>query len=146
MSGQGRSVPDSTSLMRVGDDYVRDVIHAFNERGFAALDPKWGGGRPRTISEQVREHICLITKTVPAEWGIAGMSTWSLPPWPSTSSLEAWWPRTAANTCGGSCARAGWPGGPPPGSLQRPVLHRQDAARAGVIRSTARRGAGGLRR
>lgn len=26
----------------------------------------------------MRERICLIAKTVPAEWGIAGMSTWSL--------------------------------------------------------------------
>ncbi|MEV4251229.1 IS630 family transposase [Streptosporangium canum] len=78
MSGQGQSVPDITSLMQVSDDYVRDVIHAFNERGFDALDPKWSGGRPRAISSQVREHICLIAKTVPAEWGITGMSTWSL--------------------------------------------------------------------
>lgn len=78
MSGQGRSVPDITSLMQVSDDYARDVIHAFNERGFDALDPKWSGGRPPTISSQVREHICLIAKTVPAEWGITGHSTWSL--------------------------------------------------------------------
>ncbi|GAA3017907.1 hypothetical protein GCM10020229_31450 [Kitasatospora albolonga] len=56
MSAQGQSVPDSTSLMQVSADYVRDVIHAFNERGFEALDPKWSGGRPRTISGQVREH------------------------------------------------------------------------------------------
>jgi transposase len=41
MSGQGQAVRDITSLMQVGEDYVRDVIHAFNERGFAALDPKW---------------------------------------------------------------------------------------------------------
>ncbi|SFE62921.1 Homeodomain-like domain-containing protein, partial [Actinopolyspora alba] len=38
MSAQGQSVPDITSLMQVSDDYVRDVIHAFNERGFDALD------------------------------------------------------------------------------------------------------------
>ncbi|WP_285708266.1 helix-turn-helix domain-containing protein [Microtetraspora sp. NBRC 16547] len=37
MSGQGQSVPDITSLMQVSDDYVRDVIHAFNEKGFDAL-------------------------------------------------------------------------------------------------------------
>ncbi|SEM66608.1 helix-turn-helix domain-containing protein, partial [Nonomuraea pusilla] len=48
MSGQGQSVPDITSLMQVSDDYVRDVIHAFNEKGFDALDPKWNGGRPPT--------------------------------------------------------------------------------------------------
>lgn len=45
MSGQGQAVRDITSLMQVSEDYVRDVIHAFNERGFAALDPKWSGGR-----------------------------------------------------------------------------------------------------
>ena len=78
MSGQGQSVPDITSLMQVSDDYVRDVIHAFNEMGFDALDPKWSGGRPPAISDQAREHICLIATTVPAEWGITGHSTWSL--------------------------------------------------------------------
>ncbi|MEU0004902.1 helix-turn-helix domain-containing protein [Streptomyces sp. NPDC006314] len=58
--------------------YVRDVIHALNERGFDALDPKWSGGRPKAISDQVREHICLITRTSPADWKITAFSTWSL--------------------------------------------------------------------
>ncbi len=44
MSAQGQSVKDITSLMQVSDDYVRDVIHAFNEQGFEALHPKWNGG------------------------------------------------------------------------------------------------------
>ncbi|MFD7594605.1 IS630 family transposase [Kitasatospora sp. NPDC059812] len=78
MSTQGQSVRDITSLLRVGEDYVRDVIHAFDERGFDALDPKWSGGRPKTIGEQVRERICLIARTSPADWGIAAFSTWSL--------------------------------------------------------------------
>ncbi len=63
MSGQGQAVRDITSLMQVSEDYVRDVIHAFNERGFAALDPKWSGGRSRTIGEAIRERICLIART-----------------------------------------------------------------------------------
>ncbi|MER5511950.1 helix-turn-helix domain-containing protein [Streptomyces sp. NPDC002766] len=67
MSAQGQSVPDITSLMQVSADHVRDVIHAFNERGFDALDPQWSGGRPRTISSQAREHICLIARTSPAD-------------------------------------------------------------------------------
>ncbi|MFF7213286.1 transposase, partial [Streptomyces sp. NPDC008238] len=67
MSAQGQSVKDITSLMQVSEDYVRDVIHAFNERGFDALDPKWSGGRPRAISERVRERICLIARTSPAD-------------------------------------------------------------------------------
>jgi hypothetical protein len=40
MSGRGQAVRDITGL-QVSADYVRDVIHAFNDRGFDALDPKW---------------------------------------------------------------------------------------------------------
>ncbi|MER6607935.1 helix-turn-helix domain-containing protein [Streptomyces sp. NPDC000927] len=75
MSAQGQTVKDITSLMQVGEDYVRDVIHAFNERGFDALDPKWSGGRRPVISERVREHIRLIARTSPADWGITGFAT-----------------------------------------------------------------------
>jgi transposase len=78
MSGQGQSVPDVTALLQVSADYVRDVIHAFNERGFAALDPKPSGGRPRRIGEQLRGWICLIARTSPADWGITAFATWSL--------------------------------------------------------------------
>jgi hypothetical protein len=48
------------------------------ERGFAALDPKWSGGRPRSIGDQVRQRICLIARTSPADWGITAFSAWSL--------------------------------------------------------------------
>ena len=58
MSAQGQSVQDITSLMPVSDDYVRNVLQAFNEQGSEALHPKWNGGRPK------------------AE--IAGFSAWSL--------------------------------------------------------------------
>jgi transposase len=84
MSAQGQAAPDITSLMQVSDDYAREVIHAFNQKGFDALDPKWSGGRPRRISEQTREHICLIARTSPAEWGISEFSTWSLASSPAT--------------------------------------------------------------
>ncbi|MDX2683769.1 IS630 family transposase [Streptomyces soliscabiei] len=78
MSAQGQTAKDITSLMQVSEDYVRDVIHAFNERGFDVLDPKWSGGRPKGISERVREHIRLIARTSPADWGITGFATWNL--------------------------------------------------------------------
>lgn len=52
MSGQGRAVRGITALMQVIDDYVRDVIHAFNERGFDALNPV-PADRPR---RPVRRH------------------------------------------------------------------------------------------
>jgi transposase len=77
MSAQGQPVPDIADLMRVGEDYVRDVIHAFNERGFDALDPKWSGGRPRLIDVQTAGRICAIAKADPRIFGLP-FSTWSL--------------------------------------------------------------------
>jgi transposase len=53
------------------------VIHSFNASGFAALDPKWSGGRPRTISEQARREVCLLARCCPRDLGLA-FSTWSL--------------------------------------------------------------------
>ncbi len=77
MSAQGQPAPDIAHLMRVGEDYVRDVIHAFNERGFDALDPKWSGGRPRLIDAQTAGRICAIAKADPRIFGLP-FSTWSL--------------------------------------------------------------------
>ena len=71
MSGQGQPVRAITSLMQVSEDYVRDVIHAFNERGFDALDPKPSGGRAKKIGEQLRTWICRIARTSPADWGLS---------------------------------------------------------------------------
>lgn len=39
---------------------------------------EWSGGRSKTISDKVREHICLIARTSPADWKITAFSTWSL--------------------------------------------------------------------
>lgn len=44
MSAQGQPAADIAHLMQVSPDYVRGVIHAFNERGFDALDPIIGAG------------------------------------------------------------------------------------------------------
>jgi hypothetical protein len=35
-------------------------------------------GRPRTIGDKIRDRICLIARTSPADWGITTFSTWSL--------------------------------------------------------------------
>jgi transposase len=77
MSAQGQSVPDIAHLLACSPEYVRTVIHAFNESGFAALDPKWSGGRPKTVGEQVRRQVCLIARCCPRDLGLP-FSTWSL--------------------------------------------------------------------
>jgi hypothetical protein len=45
-STQGRSATDAAAMFAMTAAYAREVIHAFNDQGFAALDPKWSGGRP----------------------------------------------------------------------------------------------------
>jgi transposase len=77
MSAQGQSAPDIAHLLDCSQEYVRRVIHDFNDIGFGALDPKWSGGRPKTISEQVRRRICLIARCCPRDLGLV-FSTWSL--------------------------------------------------------------------
>lgn len=77
MSAQGQPAPDIAHLLRASEDYVRDVIHAFNERGFDALSPKWSGGAPRRIDEQTRDWICVIARCDPRFLG-QPFSGWSL--------------------------------------------------------------------
>jgi transposase len=77
MSAQGQPAPDIAHLLKVSVDYVRDVIHAFNERGFDALDPKWSGGPPKKLGETVRTQIQAIARCDPRFLG-QPFSCWSL--------------------------------------------------------------------
>ena len=38
-SVQGRSAAEAAAMFAASLQYAREVIHAFNEKGFAALDP-----------------------------------------------------------------------------------------------------------
>nr|WP_223874591.1 helix-turn-helix domain-containing protein [Salinispora fenicalii] len=57
MSAQGQPAPDIAYLLKASEDYVRNVIHAFNEWGFDALGPKTERGAARQIVEQNRVGI-----------------------------------------------------------------------------------------
>ncbi len=43
-SASGTLVPAIARLVAADEDTVRDVIHLFNAKGLAALDPQWAGG------------------------------------------------------------------------------------------------------
>jgi transposase len=77
MSGQGQAVSDIVELLQVDDGYVRDVIHAFNQRGFDALNPKWSGGRPSATDKTTRQKVVALAKTDPYALGLP-FSCWSL--------------------------------------------------------------------
>ncbi|MFK4086952.1 transposase [Kribbella sp. NPDC020789] len=76
-SVQGRSAGDAAAMFAATAQYAREVIHAFNESGFAALDPKWSGGRPKRFGPPVRETVCRVAKTPPQRLG-RPFTTWSL--------------------------------------------------------------------
>jgi len=56
-SSQGRSAGEIAVMFAATEGYVREVIHAFNESGFAALSPKWRGGRPAKFGSAARDQI-----------------------------------------------------------------------------------------
>nr|WP_246178312.1 IS630 family transposase [Actinomadura decatromicini] len=76
-SASGTTVTAITQLVRAHDDTARDVIHAFNEKGLAALDPLWAGGRPRQITSDEEQHIVATATTRPATLGCL-FTHWSI--------------------------------------------------------------------
>jgi len=76
-SASGTPVPAIARLTAADEDTVRDVIHAFNAKGLAALDPQWAGGRPRLITEDDVEFIVTAATTRPEKLGLP-FTHWSL--------------------------------------------------------------------
>jgi transposase len=76
-SASGTPAPAIARLVAADEDTVRDVIHLFNEKGLAALDPQWAGGRPRLISDDDAEFIVTAATTRPEKLGLP-FTHWSL--------------------------------------------------------------------
>ena len=77
-SASGTLVPAIARLVAADEDTVRDVIHAVQrQRGLAALDPQWAGGRPRLISDEAIEVIVTAARTRPEKLG-QPFTRWSL--------------------------------------------------------------------
>jgi transposase len=76
-SAFGTPAPAIARLVVADEDTVRDVIHAFNERGLAALDPNWAGGRHRQITGDDVKFIITAATTRPGKLGLP-FTHWSL--------------------------------------------------------------------
>jgi len=76
-SASGTLVPAVARLVAADEDTVRDVIHLFNQKGLAALDPQWAGGRPRLISDGDIDVIVAAATTRPEKLG-QPFTHWSL--------------------------------------------------------------------
>jgi transposase len=74
---QGQSVSEIARLHRASATHVAELIHAFDEEGFACLDPRWGGGRPCRIDREQRAAIVKVALARPADLG-EPFTSWSL--------------------------------------------------------------------
>ena len=71
------SPPEIARMLLTDESHVRKVIHDFNERGFASLRPRFGGGRPRRISTDDEQRIVAIAGARPDSLGVP-FTRWSL--------------------------------------------------------------------
>src|SRR4249920_1792513 len=76
-SASGTPVAAIARLVAADEDTVREVIHAFNAKGLAALDPQWAGGRPRLISDDDTGFIVTTATTRPGALGVP-FTHWSV--------------------------------------------------------------------
>lgn len=76
-SAHGARAGVIAQLLDADPDTVRDVIHAFNANGLAALDPHWAGGRPRRITAGDEEFIVAVATMRPRAVG-QPFTHWSL--------------------------------------------------------------------
>ena len=76
-SSQGSKVPAIARQLFFSQQHVRTIIQDFNERGLAALEPGYCGGRPPTFTE---EHRSLIVETALCPPRLLGcpFNRWSL--------------------------------------------------------------------
>jgi transposase len=68
-SASGTPVPAIAQLVAADEDTVRDVVHLFNQKRLAALDPRWAGGRARLISDVDVQVIVEAATTRPEKGG-----------------------------------------------------------------------------
>jgi transposase len=76
-SASGTPVSAIARLVAADEDTVRDVVHLFNQKGLAALDPQWAGGRPRLISDDDIDLIVTAATTRPEKLGLP-FTHWSV--------------------------------------------------------------------
>ncbi|GLY20255.1 IS630 family transposase [Kineosporia sp. NBRC 101677] len=76
-SASGTPVPAIARLVAADEDTVRKLIHDFNDRGLACLDPRWAGGRPRLISDADIEFIVTTATTRPKKLRLP-FTRWSI--------------------------------------------------------------------
>jgi len=76
-SAGGNTVAVIAELVATSEDRVREMIHRFNDKGMASLDPQWAGGRPRRITTDDEAFIVETANQRPETLG-RPFTRWSI--------------------------------------------------------------------
>ena len=76
-SAGGNTVPVIAGIVATSEDRVREMIHRFNDKGMASLDPQWAGGRPRRITTDDEAFIVETASQRPEALG-QPFTRWSI--------------------------------------------------------------------
>jgi transposase len=76
-SAGGNTVAVIAELVATSEDRVREMIHRFNDKGMASLDPQWAGGRPRRITTDDEDFIVETANQRPEALG-RPFTRWSI--------------------------------------------------------------------
>jgi transposase len=76
-SAQGFTPPKIALVALMSEDYIRELIRAFNESGLAMLKPKWGPGRPSRFTDEHRKGLVALATSRPKDLGLP-YAEWSL--------------------------------------------------------------------
>ena len=76
-SGQGMCIQEIASQLGMDEEYLRELIRAFNEEGFDALRQKPRSGRPPSFTEEEESIVAEIATAPPQAFG-RPFNQWSL--------------------------------------------------------------------
>lgn len=97
-SAQGESAPEIARQLYFTADYVRKVIHAFNEQGLEVLKAKYiNGGRPKKVFPEHESQLVELALTPPNLTG-QPFTHWSLEKLRDVAVLRALIPKVSLET------------------------------------------------
>lgn len=76
-SAQGMKVSAIAKQVYLSDQYIRQIIHYFNDDGLPSLEPRYGGGRPADITPEQKAEIVELALMPPQILGLP-FTQWSL--------------------------------------------------------------------
>ena len=76
-SAQGFTPPNISDIVGMSEDYIRELIHRFNLKGFAMLKPSWKPGGNWKFTEKQKEQLVALATSRPKDLGLP-FSQWSL--------------------------------------------------------------------